>query len=123
MYKRLFLPILFFFCFVSITVKAQNSDTYMGLIPAPVSVKKLSGDFILNQQTILVADSVTNKAVVFLTNYLKNKAGLTITPQPYTGQVVNNGIIITSAGADALPAQGYRLLITPQSITIIGKGA
>src|SRR4051812_23409257 len=102
MYKRLFLPILFFFSLVSITVKAQNSDPYMGLIPAPVSVKKLSGDFMLSQQTTLVADSVTNKAVVFLTGYFKSKTGLTITPQPYTGQLINNGIIITSAGSDAL---------------------
>ncbi|MEO8886863.1 MAG: family 20 glycosylhydrolase [Mucilaginibacter sp.] len=95
----------------------------MGLIPAPVSVKKLSGDFILSQQTVLVADSVANKAVTFLADYLQNAVALTIKPQPYTGQAVNNGIIITSAGADALPAQGYRLLITPQNITIVGKGA
>ena len=96
MYRKLFLPILFFFSFISIAVNAQNNDPYMGLIPAPVSVKKLSGDFILSQQTALLADSVSNKAVVFLADYLKNKAALTITPQPYTGQAVNNGIIITT---------------------------
>ena len=120
MYKKFFLPLLFLF--LSITVNAQSNDPYMGLIPAPVSVKKLSGDFMLSQQTTLVADSVTNRSVIFLSEYLKNKAGLTLNPQPYTGQVVNNAIIITSAGAEALPVQGYRLLITPQSITIVGKG-
>ena len=123
MYKRLFLPILFFFSFVPITVNAQDNDPYMSLIPAPVSLKKMAGEFILNQQTVLVADSVTNKAVIFLTDYLHKKAGLNIKPQHYTGQVISNGIIITSAGADALPAEGYRLLITPQNITIVGKGA
>lgn len=123
MYKKLFLPILFFFSFVSITANAQDNDPYLSLIPAPVSVKKLSNDFILNQQTVLVADSIANKAVVFLADYLQKKAGLNIKPQPYTGQVINNGIIITSAGSDALPAEGYRLLITPQNITIVGKVA
>ncbi|MEO6498755.1 MAG: beta-N-acetylhexosaminidase, partial [Mucilaginibacter sp.] len=123
MYKKLFLPILFFSSFVSIAVNAQNNDPYMGIVPAPVSVKKLSGDFIVNQQTVLVADSITNKAVVFLADFLQNKANLIVKPQAYTGQSVNNGIIITSAGADALPAQGYRLLITPQNVTIIGRGA
>lgn len=123
MYKKLFLPILFFFSFISITVNAQDNDPYLSLIPAPVSVKKLSSEFMLNQQTVLVADSVANKAVVFLADYLQKKAGLNVKPQVYTGQVISNGIIITSAGAEALPAEGYRLLITPQNITIVGKGA
>jgi hexosaminidase len=123
MYRRLFLPILFFFSFVTLIVKAQDNDPYLSLIPAPLSVKKLSTDFILNQQTVLVADSVTNKSVVFLADYFQRKGGLNIKLQSYTGQVINNGIIITSAGSDALPAEGYRLLITPQNITIVGKGA
>ncbi len=123
MYRRLFLPVLFFFSFISISVNAQDNDPYLSLIPAPVTAQKLSVDFILNQQTVLVADSVTNKSVVFLADYLQKKALLNIKPQAYTGQVVNNGIIITSAGADALPAEGYRLLITPQNVTIVGKGA
>ena len=57
---------------------AQINDPNLGIIPAPVSVKKGAGQFILSQQTVLLADSVTNKAVVFLADYLQNKAMLKV---------------------------------------------
>jgi hexosaminidase len=123
MYKKVLLPIFLLFFIFKLTANAQDADPYMGLIPAPVSVKKAPGEFVLSQQTVLLADTVTDKAVVFLADYLQNKAVLVIKPQVYTGQATNNSIIITSAGADALPAQGYRLIITSQNITIVGKGA
>ncbi|WP_461451997.1 family 20 glycosylhydrolase [Mucilaginibacter sp.] len=95
----------------------------MGIIPAPVSLQKQPGTFTLSQQTAFVADSPNNKAVLFLADYLHSKRMLNIQPKANSGNDIVNGIVLTSAGTDGLPAEGYRLTITPQKITIAGKGA
>jgi hexosaminidase len=107
----------------TIVVNAQDTDPYAGVIPAPVSLKKAPGTFVLSQETSIQADSPSNKAVLFFKDYLANS-------QAYNKPIVlkgagtaSNVIILTSAGTDNLPAEGYRLTITPQQITVAGKGA
>jgi hexosaminidase len=107
----------------AVMVNAQDNDPNMGIIPAPVSVKKTPGEFVLSRETVILADSVTNKAVVFLADYLKNKAMLRMQLKPNTA--ANNAassLVLTSAGTENLPAEGYRLTITPQKVLIAGKG-
>lgn len=101
---------------------AQDTNPNLGIIPAPVSVKKTPGEFVLSQQTVILADSVTNKAVLFLTDYLHNKEMLHVQLRANNGDVANS-VVLTSAGADNLPADGYRLTITPRQVLIAGKGA
>jgi hexosaminidase len=102
---------------------AQDADPNLGIIPAPVSIKKASGQFVLSQETVLLADSLTNKAVVFLTDYLQNKTMLRVKLKANTGTATPNSIVLTDKGTDGLPAEGYRLTITPQQVIIAGKGA
>jgi hexosaminidase len=123
MYKKALLFIVASFCLSNTIVHAQDSDPNLGIIPAPVSVKKAPGNFILSQETVLLADTVNNKAVVFLTDYLQNTAMLKVSLKQNTGQSVNNSIVLTSAGTEGLPAEGYRLTITPNGVTIAAKGA
>jgi hexosaminidase len=123
MYKKVFLLLFAVCCVCENVVKAQDTGPNLGIIPAPVSVKKTAGEFVLSQETVLLADSLSNKSVVFLEDYLQNKAMLHIKPKANTGQAVNNSIVLTAAGTDNLPADGYRLTITPNNITIAGKGA
>jgi hexosaminidase len=123
MLKKVFLSLCFFIAFSAAMVNAQDNDPNLGIIPAPVSLKKTSGEFVLSQQTIVLADTITNKAVVFLTNYLQNKAMLHVQLKANDGASVPNSIVLTAAGADNLPPDGYRLTITPQQILIAGKGA
>ena len=104
-------------------VNAQDADPSMGIIPAPVSVKKSAGQFTLSQETVLLADSVTNKAVLFLKHFLLNEAKLKLKLKPNIAPGAVNSIVLTAKGADNLPAGGYSLAITPQKITITGKGA
>ncbi|GAA4315095.1 glycoside hydrolase family 20 protein [Mucilaginibacter gynuensis] len=101
---------------------AQDTNPYMGIIPAPVSVKKAVGEFILSQQTVIQADTPDNRAVVFFKSFLANKLAYNKPVTTGNGSSVNT-IYLTSAGTDNLPAEGYRLTITPQRITIAGKGA
>ena len=51
-------------CFSKI-VNAQGTDPNMGIIPAPVSVKKMPGEFMLSQETVLLADSLSTRPVIF----------------------------------------------------------
>lgn len=122
MYKKVFLLIFTFLYLSKLIVNAQDSDPYMGIIPAPVSVKKAPGQFVLSQETKLLADTLNNKAVIFLVDYLQNKAMLHIAPQTNTGQSVVNSLVLTSAGTEGLPPDGYRLTITPTKITIAANG-
>jgi hexosaminidase len=122
MYKRFTLFILS--CLIiSNVLKAQSTDASLGIIPAPVSAKKTSGEFVLSQETGIYADSVDNKAVQFLGKYLLEKYALRAAIKPNTGNNGMNAIILSSAGTNDLPADGYRLTITPQQIVISGKGA
>lgn len=108
---------------VALASNAQDTDPNLGIIPAPVSVIKNAGSFVLSGETSLLADSIDNKAVLFLTEYLQNKTALRIQPRQYSGQVGSNSLVLTSSGAEGLPADGYRLTVSPQNITIVGRGA
>lgn len=115
-----------FFTFIIISTQfanAQDTGPNMGIIPAPVSLKKTTGEFILSRETKFLADSPNNKAVIFLADYLHNKKMLSIQPMDNGNKNITNSLVLTSAGTDSLPPEGYRLTITPQRITIAGKGA
>ncbi len=102
---------------------AQDNNPSIGIIPAPVLVKKSAGTFILSHQTAIQADTPSNKAVSFFTEYLANNRGHN-TQAAFTDTTLNNDVIrLTSAGADKLPDGGYHLSITQSKITITGRGA
>ncbi|MBS1527064.1 MAG: family 20 glycosylhydrolase [Bacteroidetes bacterium] len=105
------------------TANAQNDDPNMGIVPAPVSVQRGNGEFVLSQETVLLADSANNKAVLFFTSYLKNKLSLNNQLKVNEGASVSNSIVLTDKGTENLPEQGYRLTITPQQVIIAGRGA
>jgi hexosaminidase len=123
MYKNIALLLSAFMCLVCLNANAQDINPNMGIIPAPVSVKKTSGEFVLSQQTTLFADSANNKAVAFFTDYLQHKLMLRNELKINSSQNVANSIVFTEKGTDNLPDQGYRLTITPQQIIVAGKGA
>src|SRR6201996_5620150 len=86
-------------CFSGIA-NAQDGGPNMGIIPAPVSVKKGEGQFVLSQETVILADSVNNKAVLFLKGFLLNEAKLHVKLKPNTGTASPNSIVMTSKGAE-----------------------
>jgi hexosaminidase len=123
MYKNIASLLSAFLCFLCLNANAQDNDPNMGIVPAPVSVKKTSGEFVLAQQTILFADSANNKAVTFFTDYLQHKLMLRNELKINSSLSVENSVIFTEKGTENLPAQGYRLTITPQQIIVAGRGA
>ena len=123
MYKNIALSISILLVCFGLSANAQDADPYMGIVPAPVSVKKASGEFILSQQTALLTDSLNNKAVQFFTEYLHSKLNLRNEAKLNTGESIANSIVFTEKGTEGLADQGYRLTITPQQIIVAGKGA
>ncbi|OOQ59662.1 family 20 glycosylhydrolase [Mucilaginibacter pedocola] len=118
-------PLLFCALFISATVSvhAQDADPYMGIIPAPVSVKKSIGEFVLSQETRVLADTPNNKAVQFFSAYLSNNMAYNKQVGLRNANSGSNIIYLTSTGTEGLAPEGYRLTITPQQITVAGKGA
>ncbi len=117
--------LLVFILTVSTGAFAQKSDPNMGIVPAPVSAKRESGEFKLTPETIIFVDSPDNKAVVFFSNYLK-KAGLAssvtdINTIDKNHRNLKNSIVLSLNFKGKLPAEGYELHVTPNNITINGR--
>src|SRR5215469_11552590 len=106
MCKRIFLLLFIASNLIFINANAQDNDPNMGIIPAPVSVKKGTGEFVLSQQTVLFADS-NNKAVGFFTDYLQNRLNLKNELKIGDAGSAANSIVLTSKGTENLPDQGY----------------
>ncbi|HCN82051.1 MAG TPA: beta-N-acetylhexosaminidase, partial [Sphingobacteriaceae bacterium] len=108
-------------------VQAQDNDPNLGIIPAPASIKKSSGTFAFSRLTVIKADRISDKSVVFLKDFLVQNRHLTNRISVYSPKTAVNPngttLILTSTGAADLPAEGYTLSITPHKITIVGKGA
>ncbi|RYF22927.1 MAG: beta-N-acetylhexosaminidase [Flavobacteriales bacterium] len=100
-----------------------QSDENMGIIPAPASIKKASGQFVLDKGVVLVsADAVNAKNADLLHAFIVSKGGFALR----TEKSVTKGqkaIVITSVGADQLPAEGYLININANEIRVVGKDA
>ena len=118
--KRFFLFLLP--AFVAVQSLAQT-DVNMGIIPAPVSVKKTSGTFVLDKTVALISNETANaKSADLLNAFIVTKGGFALR-EAKTLASGQKAIILTSAGADKLPAEGYTIQISANQIKVVGKDA
>jgi hexosaminidase len=100
-----------------------QTDANMGIIPAPVSVKKNSGTFLLDKTVAFVSAETANAKTADLLNaFIVKKGGFALRE----AKSVTNGqkaVVLTSVGADQLPAEGYTINITKDQIKVVGKDA
>lgn len=115
---------LSFILLAAITVPAlAQHDANMGIIPVPVSVQKHSETFVLDKTVLLVSnDSKNSNAADLLNAFIVNKGGFALR-ESKKADANKKAIVLTSAGADKLPAEGYNINITNNKIQITGKGA
>jgi hexosaminidase len=107
---------------ISTAVFAQT-DPNLGIIPAPVSVTKTNGDFILDKTVVLIHNDADGAKMGDLLNaFIVTKAGFSLR-EVKAIEPKQKAIVLTSKGADQLPAEGYTIKVTPGQITITGKGA
>ncbi|RZJ79385.1 MAG: beta-N-acetylhexosaminidase [Flavobacterium sp.] len=116
------ISLLFLINFFVLTSFAQT-DINMGIIPAPFSVKKNSGTFILDKTTTLISTEIANAKTTDLLNaFIVKKGGFALreAKSVASGQ---KAVVLTSVGADQLPAEGYTINITKDQIKVVGKDA
>jgi hexosaminidase len=118
--KKLSIVILFAFLYVS---SSAQSDANLGIIPAPVSVKKNSGTFKLDKTVVLISDDTKNAKSADLFNaFVVAKGGFSLREAKVAGPN-ERSIVLTDLGADQLPAEGYTITVTDKKITVAGKDA
>ncbi len=113
---------IFICVFITTSAFAQD-DVNLGIIPAPVSIKRNSGNFVLDKTVVINSNGTDGAKMGDLLNaFIVNKAGFSLrevknlTPN-------QKAIILTSVGADQLPVEGYSIKITPTQVVLTGKGA
>ncbi|WP_231459835.1 beta-N-acetylhexosaminidase [Pedobacter sp. Leaf132] len=107
---------------ISTSVLAQ-SDPNLGIIPVPVSITKSSGSFTLDKTAILVNQSIDGaKSADLLNAFIVSNAGFALR-EAKVAQPSQKSIVLTSVGADKLSAEGYNIIVTPNQIKLVGKGA
>src|SRR6201996_2377317 len=109
-------------------VKAQAAadDPPLGIIPAPASVTKTSGTFNFSQKTLIKADKPKDRSVTWFKNFLADNLHFNNAVSKYSGKSASgkgSTIILTSKGSAKLPKEGYKLIVTPHKVTVIGKDA
>lgn len=111
---------------LALTVSAcaeRPSVPHFNIVPSPVDIKSLPGTFTLDNQTRIVApDAESRRIASLLSDFLLNNHGfhLKIEPNPPKR---GSYISFTHVGAQELPAEGYRLLIAPAGIRVVGQSA
>lgn len=117
--KKLFLNTVA--AFLTLSASAQT-DVNMGIIPAPVSIQKGTGSFILDRSVVLLSNNPKNtKIVETLQAFAATKGfNLRLVKTLAAGQ---KAIELTNAGADQFPNEGYQIKIASNRIKLIGKDA
>ncbi|MBB2145198.1 family 20 glycosylhydrolase [Pedobacter sp. LMG 31464] len=108
--------------FTAIQSFAQT-DANMGIIPAPVSIKKNTGTFQLDKTVTLVSNETANaKTADLLNSFIVTKGGFALR-EAKSATAGQKSIVLTSVGAEKLPAEGYSINISTNQIKVTGTGA
>jgi len=109
----LFLVLLF-------SASFAQTDPNLGIIPAPVAIQKNAGNFVLDKTVVLVSTEAKNARSADLLNaFIVTKGGFALREaKTVAGQ---KAIVLTSAGAEKLPAEGYTIQITPTQVKVVGS--
>ena len=108
--------IILFLCLLSVYTRVSSSE----IIPAPVSMITAKGHYSLSPTTVIVAtDSSTLPLAKYLNEYLSPAVGLNLLIN--TSHVAANAVVLSIQPHLNLPAEGYRLTVTPSGIDILSK--
>lgn len=114
------IPVLFL-ALMAFQSRAQT-DANLGIIPAPVSIQKSNGSFHLSKTVVLISNEAENaKSADLLNAFIVTKGGFALR-EAKTIDKGQKAIVLTSVGAEKLPAEGYTIKITPNEIKVTGKG-
>ncbi|WAC40610.1 beta-N-acetylhexosaminidase [Pedobacter sp. SL55] len=119
--KKLFLTAVAAFYFSSLSAQ---TDANMGIIPAPVSVVKASGYFILNDNVVICALPSDREVAQALKTFLSSKgitAKIVSAKMPLTAK--QKAIILNNDFENKLPNEGYQIAVNGNRVMLKGKNA
>ncbi len=103
---------------------APDPDKYLAIIPAPVSVVGLKGDFVISEKTKIVlgvADDETKLASDFLANLVRNSTGISLPVEE--GKRASKGSIFMTIDTTIENDEGYVLTVSPKKVIVKGGSA
>ncbi|HEV8080020.1 MAG TPA: beta-N-acetylhexosaminidase [Chitinophagaceae bacterium] len=115
--KNIFCSLLFCFGYALAFSQAVNNE--IAIIPEPVSLTKVTGQFTLSQNTVIVA--AATQEIKEITRFLKEKLSTATGMQV---SVQNNAptaaikLVLNKTTDAAIGNEGYNLSVTPANITI-----
>jgi hexosaminidase len=98
-----------------------QTDANLGIIPAPVSIKKSGANFLLDKTVCIQSNETANAKTADLLNaFIVTKGGFALRESKVlaAGQ---KAVVLTSIGAEKLPAEGYTIKITPNQVKLVGS--
>jgi hexosaminidase len=103
---------------------ASGKENVYAIIPAPVSIREMTGNFAFTKKSKIVLQSlnVENKlAADFLAVLIKNPTGIVL--PVVQGNKASSGSVLMSIDTSVINNEGYTLTVTPQRITIKARSA
>lgn len=108
---------------LGLCLSAEAWAQTLAIVPRPADARLTGGTFEVNGKTkILAGTDETRNMAAYINDYLLKFYGFKL---PYESQTqpARKAILLTTDGADALPAEGYRLISDKNGVKIIGRGA
>ncbi len=100
---------------------AVASSQPVHIIPVPVHIEYLDGDFIIDDKTTLHFNH-RDQDMVQVADFISSYIGGISAYRPVYNQKTANSIIMEIADNPELGKEGYQLRVTPQNITITANG-
>lgn len=117
--RRAWIPIMLILLLSQASLAGSPKDPYLGIIPAPRSVQRKAGSFVLNASTVLIAKGNDATHVAAMCNaYLKAHQGFELRVSD-TAEAGGNAIIMTEKPGDG-PAESYTLDISSHRVALEG---
>jgi len=103
---------------------APEPDKTLAIIPAPVSIQGLKGDFVISEKTRIIlapADDETKLAAEFLANLVRNSTGISLSIGE--GKRSAKGSIFMTLDTAIENNEGYELTVTHKKVIVRGGSA
>ena len=91
----------------------------LSIIPQPEFLERREGTFVLDADTVLVADACTAAAAAALANAIRPAAGFIAKVVATTPEVGSAVVFLLDSVLTDLGAEGYRLEVTPARVTLV----
>jgi hexosaminidase len=101
------------------TGSSSGKENVYAIIPAPVSIKEMPGNFTFNGKSKIVLSEINSEnrlAADFLAGLVKNPTGIVI--PVVQGNKAASGSVLMSIDATVTDPEGYTLVVTPKRILI-----